>query len=227
MIHQITRPLVTPITRKINRPGLILPSGPDLSGSVIMHWWPPEDPITDDAAGGLDLTAYGSPTLGSGTGPGGVDVINFSAGNHLRQTSVDAFGVSAGFAVSCYVNFTSDPPSQSSAFILSHQSASDQMVQLIYTKTTGEFRFRLFNTSNVAQEAAGGTKTNGQWHYLVGLFDGTYLQLWVDNVLVDQTEWTGGTFQTAAGAFALGSLANAPAGGYDFIGAGYDFKIYT
>lgn len=77
--------------------------------------------------------------------------------------------------------------------------ANNRAYLLIYSASSNTMKFIIFNSINTFEQAISTTSvTDGNWHHVVGVNDGTDLKIYIDGVLENTNVGGGGTIQNSS-----------------------------
>ena len=175
----------------------------------------------DSSPVGSDGTYLSGVGLASSTplpGSGAVAAVFDGSNDHVTVANESAYDVNGPFSVATWINV----------------AAFTKTWQAIFTKGDSAWRLSRNANSNTIHFACSGLNPNqvngtknvndGRWHYVVGVYDGSSLTLYVDGVVDKSISCTGSpstnNYQVEIG-------RNAQASGREFNGAIYDARVYN
>lgn len=170
------------------------------------------DALTTDSSGqGKTLTNNNS--VGEATGKYG-GAADFGTANTNKSLSIaDALGYATGtgYSFSCWVKIRTELSGADDYRVLVNNSESltDSMLQLMYNRISGVNKVQFQRYKNgigaagvVSKDVNLGTT---DWHHIVGVYDGSNVNLYVDNVAVGNVAAPNNGNNGASDAFAIGA----------------------
>jgi hypothetical protein len=150
-----------------------------------------------DSVGGLQFTLYGSPTYSTGNG----GYIEFNPNNGDYAQSSTSLSDLPTWSVEAWHYYTG-----------TNTGSNPCIITEVYPGTTGQINYSLGSDSNGTPDLQSGffngnwqvtptgySLTPGSWYQIVGTYDGTTIKLYVNNTLVESTEYTGAPISSGGG----------------------------
>ena len=91
-------------------------------------------------------------------------------------------------------------------------TSGNRSYMLYYSGTGGSFtiKFLIFTSGNANNQAVStSTVTDGNWHHVLGVNDGTDLKIYIDGILEDTNVGGGGAIQSSTADFFIGRRGNS------------------
>jgi hypothetical protein len=156
----------------------------------------------DVSANGNNGTAVGAMSIVSDTDFGGVSAFAFNGSSYISLGTLDVTSLTT-----CSVGLWVKSPSGTNqrAFSLRHSNFDDIRV-FVDSGGVGPSNFAT-DDGTAFQANFGAAGTDGNWHLLVGTFDGTTVRSYYDGVLANTTGSASFNFATAQGLCAVGNFA--------------------
>ncbi len=127
----------------------------------------------------------------------------------LTKTSNASLQISGNMTISCWMNNTN---STGFPVAISKASGLTRNYELGFENTTNVPRFVVTQGSGNYKVADAGTTTVGTLAYLVGVYDGAHLTVYVNGAASGTPLAVSGAIDTSTDAFAIGSLQSSPTG---------------
>lgn len=165
------------------------------SAAVLMGSWKLDGNANDSSGNGMDGTIYGSLTWLPG---GGAHFDGAANTNFIEIPNSSAWNFeSGGFTLKASVRYTDPQPFRGTAIISKHTSgvASGYGLMVQSPEYNNQLGLMVQPGDAPPDRIYGGTHQDGNWHDVVGTYDGTVLSLYVDGTLKAQnTLWNYSSF---------------------------------
>ncbi len=190
----------------------------------IIAFWPMDSIIGDqllDTVGGYDFTLFNAPTIVPGEGG---NAVYFNGSNQYGAT-LSRVPVGSEFSISVRIK-PAIVSTSNYAYLLSSRTVSGAEWQLFLSNTAGKLSFSCVSTDVNFYTATGNTPVVDSLLHIIATFDGSFVRLYEDKVLVDETAFTGTLGEGAAyTSIAAALFTGSPA--YLYTGAIAPPRIYN
>lgn len=162
------------------------------------------DMVVDQTGNSNTLTENGTVTTAVvGTGATTLVASGFSSSNYYsRAYDADFDPATSGFSLGAWVKFTAT----SSDYIVERDSNPTAQRYVLYTDAAGTVSGRVDDNTTVRTVTSAGALNDDNWHYVVLVFDGSILTLYVDGALNATT--TGAALNTLTNTSAVLRIGN-------------------
>ena len=173
---------------------------------------------TDRSGNGNNGTLTNGPTFDSANG-GGIEFDSLD--DRVIISNSTSLNPTAGLTIEAWVNFDADSPD----FIF---EKGDVNTQFSLFSHGSDIMFRTFHDADSGYINTSVTKstyiTNGQWHHIIGSWDGSNKRIFIDSNLV-KTQAKTGALKTRTTDAAIGTFGNYT--GYPFGGKIAAVRLYS